>query len=69
MLLLFIVTNSPVKQKTIEQIIIVTREERFKFWGFFVFPLMSIYFCPSFIILGRIINAKKDLLIRSGLTE
>lgn len=34
-------------------------EELFKVMFSFVFPLMSIYFCPSSIALGRILNAKK----------
>lgn len=36
-------------------------EERFEVLFSFGFPLMSIYFYPSSIILGRIINAKKGL--------
>lgn len=52
-------TNSPVKQRTIEEIIKVMGEERFKVLFSFVFPLMAIYFCPSPIALGRVINSEK----------
>jgi len=51
-------TNSPVKRRTIE-ITKVMGEERFKVLFSFVFSLMAIYFCPSSIVLGRVINSKK----------
>lgn len=34
-------------------------EERFKVLFSFVFPFMAIYFCPSSIVLGRVINSEE----------